>query len=200
MKTLLTGLCLLLLSAYSSQAQTTLTASERKEAQLYFQAGADSLHNSIAGLSEAQLNWKPQDTVWSIAQCVAHIALSENEIFEWAQQTIQSAPQTDTSGRPTDAQVKAMVESRSHKVKTHASLEPKHQFSNAAAALAAFDTSRASHIRYIADTEEDLRHHISESPLGRLDAYQVLLLVNGHTLRHVAQIESVKAMEGFPAN
>src|SRR5579864_5478307 len=28
----------------------------------------------IAGLSDAQINWRPRDTAWSIAQCLDHLA------------------------------------------------------------------------------------------------------------------------------
>ena len=46
----------------------------------------------------------------------------------------------------------------------------------------------------------DFRNHIAEKgPMGPMDAYQIVILMSQHTIRHTKQIEEVKAMPGYPA-
>jgi len=44
-----------------------------------------------AGLSEAQLNWKPSPEQWSIAQCLEHLALATDEFDKYFQATLARA-------------------------------------------------------------------------------------------------------------
>lgn len=49
-------------------------------------------------------------------------------------------------------------------------------------------------------TEEQLRNRILDAPFGAVDAYQFALFIPGHTVRHMLQIEEVKADVNFPQN
>ncbi len=51
---------------------------------------------------------------------------------------------------------------------------------------------------FIETTKDDLRHHFAQTPLGMLDAYQLLLFLNAHTMRHIAQIKELTARPEFP--
>ncbi|HBR56251.1 MAG TPA: hypothetical protein DEA22_02070 [Blastocatellia bacterium] len=42
---------------------------------------ADDVRNSFGGLSAEQLNWKSEEAVWSIAQCLDHL-IKSNEAFQ----------------------------------------------------------------------------------------------------------------------
>src|SRR5258705_6663881 len=68
----------------------TITDKERKEAISYFKETQKGVSDQIKGLSENQLNWKPADSVWSIAECVEHIALAEKNIFDMAAGTLKA--------------------------------------------------------------------------------------------------------------
>ncbi len=49
-------------------------------------------------------------------------------------------------------------------------------------------------------TTDDLRGHGAPHPVFKmLDGYQWVLLLSGHSARHTAQIEEVKAGAGYPA-
>ena len=40
----------------------------------------DDFRNSFAGLSHAQLNWRPSPDSWSVAQCIDHLIKSNDEV------------------------------------------------------------------------------------------------------------------------
>ena len=72
-------------------------------------------------------------------------------------------------------------------------------FNTPEAALKNFEQSRAKTIA-LANSRDDLREHAAPHPVFKqLDAYQWLLFLSGHSTRHTAQSQEVKATSGFPA-
>ena len=199
MKKLLSVSAFFLLISFTT-ADTTLTAKERSEAISYFVEAQKNLEKEIKGLSEAQLNWKPADSVWSVANCVEHIAISEKNIFDWAMSTLKEPadPTKRAEVKNTDDAIKAMVSSRERKVKTQEAFKPTGQFGNTAQTLVVFLERRTANSNYIKTTQDDLRNHYSQSPVGLMDAYQILLFMNAHTKRHTDQIIEVKSHPAFP--
>lgn len=185
-----------------SFANTTdpLTQKERKEAINYFKETQKALADEIKGLTANQLNWKPADSVWSVAECVEHITLSEKNIFDMAMGSLKgtSDPSKRSQLKFDDEAVKKFITDRSFRVKTREGFIPTGQFGNTEKTLAAFNEKREALIKYMKDTKDDLRNHFAEFPFGLLDTYQVLLFLSGHTKRHTLQIEELKASPGFP--
>jgi hypothetical protein len=64
--------------------------------------------------------------------------------------------------------------------------------------LKAFNGSRDSLITYVQTTKDDLRGHIAAMPFGKVDAYQLVLMISAHTNRHTQQLNEVKADPNFP--
>src|SRR5260370_1206680 len=58
-----------------------------------------------------------------------------------------------------------------------------------------FDARRAKTIEFVTKTQEDLRGRLC---CGGMDLYQQLLGISAHTLRHVEQMNEVKAQPGYP--
>ena len=67
-----------------------LTKKEREDAVSYFKETQKAVADEIKGMSDNQLKWKPADSVWSITDCVEHIALSEKNLFDWAMGTLKT--------------------------------------------------------------------------------------------------------------
>lgn len=200
MKKLLVIITMLL---FSSISFCQLTKEEKSKVANNLQSSLQTLSKSVEGLSEAQLNFKPDTSKWSIKECVYHLALSESNIWGWMQGVMSAPanPDKKISVKATDDQVMAGVEDRSHKVKASEPFEPKNaKWATKDEAMTFLKSEREKHIVYMNESSGDFRNHIAEQgPMGPMDAYQIILLMSQHTIRHTKQIEEVKATAGYPA-
>lgn len=178
-----------------------LSKKEKKFAANYFKQTKKDLHDAVKNLSETQLNWKPADSVWSVAECIEHIALSEKNLFDVVQGSLKEAANPEKRKElkfASDDEILKMITDRSFRVKTREGFIPSNQFGSAQKSLDVFDERRSGLIDYIKKTDDDLRNHFVALPFGLFDSYQFLLFLSGHTKRHTLQIEEVKAHPNFP--
>jgi len=198
MKTLI---CLLTLLPSALPAfGATLTQAERDRAVAELQGSRKAFLDSVAGLSAAQWNYKPDENTWSVAECAEHITLSEDFIFGMISQKLMKAP-IDPDKRPavTDDFILTSVVDRSHKFKAPEPLVPSHKWPTTQAMLDHFSESRDHTVAWVRDTQDDLRAHTYDHPvLKTMDGYQWILLLSAHTQRHTAQLNEVKANANFP--
>src|SRR5581483_425170 len=61
-----------------------------------------------------------------------------------------------------------------------------------------FTARRAKTIEYVKTTGDDLRVHVVDGPAGKMDAYQFLILLASHSVRHTEQIKEVEANANYP--
>lgn len=181
-------------------AETSLSKKEKKNAVTYFKETEKALIKEVKGLSEKQLNWKPADSVWSVANCLEHITLSEKNLFDWAMTTLKEPanPAKRAELKHDDETIKKMITDRSFKAKAPENFRPTGQLGNSDKTLSIFKQRRAAAIRYMQSTNDDLRNHFATTPIGVVDSYQVLLFLAAHSRRHTLQIIELKAMPGFP--
>jgi pantothenate synthetase len=98
---------------------TSLSKKERKYATTLMKDTKSDLTQSLKGLTEAQLNFKPNAESWSVKECMYHIAISEKNLWgmlEGAMKT-PATPDKRSEVKMTDEQVVAALESRERKVK-----------------------------------------------------------------------------------
>jgi len=180
-----------------------MSKKDRKFGLNYFKETKQRLVNNIKGLSDAQLNWKANDSSWSIASCIEHIAISEKNLFDWSMSSLKEAanPSKRSEIKQTDEAIIKMITDRSFKAKAPEGFTPSGQFGPGNDALKVFSERRDNNMNFFKTTKEDLRNHFIAHPfLGTIDTYQMLLFMTGHTLRHTLQVEEVKAKPGFPKN
>src|SRR6266496_2660779 len=93
-----------------------VTKKERKEAVSYFKETQKTLSDEIKGLTDNQLNWKPADSIWSVAECVEHITLSEKNIFDMAMGSLKANadPSKRSQLKFDDEAVKKFITDRSY--------------------------------------------------------------------------------------
>jgi hypothetical protein len=192
----------LLLLSFNS-LETGLTKAERKLAVGYLKQTKEDLLKSVKGLSQEQLNFKATPESWSVAECVEHIALSENNLFGMIQGTLKEEAVAGKKSeiKLTDDGVFNAISDRSFKVQTQESLKPTGKFGSTDETIKEFMTKRDEHIKYTEDTNDDLRNHFFTFPVaafGTVDSYQLILFMAGHSKRHTLQIEEVKANPAFP--
>lgn len=165
------------------------------------------LLDSITGLSEAQLDYRPEGSRWSISDILHHLALTDEANAKLTSRMLQQAralslpldPTPDESAlnsldgyadalRNTKAQAPEFVEPQSH-LPVEESLArlkaSREKILESVEHLAQYDLSQLSY-----------RHPL----LGNLNMYQWILISGGHERRHAGQIGRIKAEADFPNN
>jgi len=193
---------LLLLTGFVSSAQEEFTKVDRDKAIDHLKGSQSELLKTVKGLSDEQLNFKPTQEAWSIAECVEHLAISETTLFGAANQSLQADadPSRRSEVQFSDDQILGIITDRTTKIKTRTELEPTNKFGAYDGAVAEFKTKRKESIKFVKSTSEDLRNHYFEFPFGVVDSYQVILFMSGHTLRHTAQIKEIMQQENYPGS
>ncbi len=184
----------------STSAQT-LTPAERDKAISHLEASRAKFLESIRGLSAEQWSFKPAPEVWSVGEVAEHITLSEGSLMDLIQYKMLKAPPTPElaeKARGRDDEIVRRVTDRSQKAQAPEFLQPKSKWARTAIP-AEFNTRRTRTIDFVRATQEDLRGRAFAFGGGQpADAFQYVLLISAHTLRHTAQIEEVKANPNFP--
>lgn len=195
-------LTLLVLTGFGGRIHSdSLSGKERRFLLSELKETKKEFLQSIKGLSEEQLNFKPSDSAWSIKDCAYHIALSENSLWKMAEAALKQEPDAEKRKdiKFTDDQVMKSIRDRSSKYKTFKSLEPQAaKFKNLDEAVSDFKDRRSDLMKFIKTTTDDLRNHVMQTPMGALDEYQFLLFLSAHTSRHTLQIGEIKSHPEFP--
>jgi hypothetical protein len=176
-----------------------LTAEEREFAIGQLKKSREIFLNAIAGVSEAQARFKPGPARWSVLECAEHLAMTEDLLLKFIREKVLTTPAVSPRPQPAraaDEKVLDTMRDRSRKGKAPAEIAPAARFATLAEAKAEFEKRRVATLEYVGTTQDDLRAHVRNGQ----DAYQYLLVISGHTERHTAQINEVKADPGFPKN
>jgi len=179
----------------------TLSKKERNFAVKLLKDTEDDVLDKVKGLSDAQLKYKPAADRWSVEECLKHIAVTEQSLWQMAEGMIKQPanPEKRSEIKKTDEELIQMMENRTQKFKTMDQFKPENTpFASAEAAIASFKANREKLISYVKITQDDLRSRVTEFPFGHIDCYQTILFIGAHSNRHAQQIAEVKADPGFP--
>jgi DinB superfamily len=188
-------------------AAEPLTQGERDRAMSHLHMTRKIFLDSLAGVTPAQWNFKPDPKVWSIAEVAEHIAVSEDTLFGMvAGQILKSpaAPEKKAAAQgagtqKTDELILKAIPDRSQRAQAPEMLQPKRRWATQNELVEHFKKSRDGTIAFVTGTQDDLRSHFGPNPVFKeLDAYQWILFLSAHTERHVAQLKEVKTHPGFP--
>jgi uncharacterized damage-inducible protein DinB len=200
MKTTLTVLALITAPLLASDA--ALTPEERAHAIQLLQDSQKEFLALVDGLSDAQWTYKPAPDRWSVGETAEHIVLAEGYLFGSFQKAVASPPnpdwETKTRGK-TEFIEKVMVD-RSHKAQAPEAIQPHAQISREEV-IQRYKEMRAKELKIAEETEVALKEHTADHPFpifGTLNAYQWLIYIPLHNMRHDQQIAEVKASPGFP--
>ncbi|THV61484.1 DinB family protein [Flagellimonas alvinocaridis] len=200
MKKLILPFAALILFSFSADT-TKLNEQDREWMLKHLTETRNHMTQVLEGLTNSQLNFKPDENSWSIAECVEHLAVTENGFGGLIQKTVGAGPNPVLKDSLVfkDEDIMANISDRSNKVKTSEAFEPSGQFESFENTLQAFLEKRNAHIEYVKTTEDDLRNRYSEDlPFGPVDGVQLIIFAAGHTERHVLQMEEVMAHTKFP--
>ncbi len=174
-----------------------LTRNERNRAMSELHATRKLVQDAVAGLKEKQLNFKPNEKSWSIAEIVEHLAVVEDGLFAAYKQVAGGPAVAGAKSAFKDEDYIKVIRSRDQKVQAPESMAPKKTFPSTPKALEAFNERRLRNIDFVDKTkDEDLRRKIMSGQ--NIDAYQIFLLIAAHAERHVSQINELKSNARYP--
>ncbi|MFN0120828.1 MAG: DinB family protein [Blastocatellia bacterium] len=170
-----------------------------KAAKLLNDSMAETI-KAIEGLSEAQWNFRAAPEKWSVAQVAEHIMMSEPFLFGFVENIAKmpfDAEWESKTGGKTEALEKGMVD-RSKPAKAPEPLTPTGKLAKAEV-IAKFKEARAKTLAFSNDTQLPLKGIVNTGPFFTgMSAYQVMLAIPLHNMRHNLQIAEVKANANFP--
>jgi hypothetical protein len=192
------GTAALLLQA----SDANITAAERAHAIELLQDSQKEFLSLVDGLTEEQWNYKPGPDRWSVGETAEHIVLAEGGLFANLERAMAAPPnpdwETKTRGK-TEFIEKVMVD-RSHKAQAPEAIVPHGKLSHEEV-IQRYKAGRAKTMKFAEDNEVPLKEHTADHlfpVFGTLNAYQWLIYIPLHNMRHDQQIAEVKASPGFP--
>ncbi len=171
------------------QAQSGKISPEEKEFLVNFlKVTQDDLLTTISKVDAQQWTERPEDGGWSVADCMEHVIMAEQAVFGQVKEALASTADNEQNTKHLDAWLIGKITDRGVKVQTP--LPPQE---NGKSKQEMIDELKASRENIIAFVEEDheMRNHFGRSPYGPADAYQLLLVIAAHSMRHTAQVTEV---------
>ena len=195
----------LALAAFAVALQASdakITATERAHAIQLLEDSQKEFLSYIEGLTEEQWTWKSAPDRWSVGQTAEHIVLAEGALFSMMQKALDTPPNPDwdaKTSKKTAFLEKVMVD-RSNKAQAPESIVPQGKLSRDET-IRLYKEARGKTLAFIQNTEIPLKEHTFDHPFpvfSTLNAYQWLIYIPLHNMRHDQQIAEVKATAGYP--
>lgn len=178
----------------------SVTTAERQKAVELLERSQQQLLDLVEPLTDAQWAFKPGQDRWSAGEVAEHLMITEESLFRLIQQMLMQPADPNWEGALTKTEVlERSLPDRSNKVQAPEILVPTGNVPKAQV-LGRFKAARARTLKFATETTAPLALHTFENPFfGKLNAYQWLLYLPLHNLRHNQQIVEVKTSSGFPA-
>lgn len=169
---------------------------------------AELFYSLLAGVSDEQWAWKPSPDRWSVGECAEHIMRSNVALLDSAKRALASAANPNwyeqTKGK-SELLIRVMPNRNpggAGGASAPQEIRPDGSFDR----RAIIDDFQDLYEELRALTEGSdlpLKAHTTEHPFpifGTLNAWDWIIYVPLHTIRHSRQIIEVMETEGFPAN
>jgi len=179
-----------------------ITAEERaKVIKLLRDTTAETL-STLEKLSDEQLKFKSAPERWSVLEVAEHIMMAEGLLFNAVQGAIASKPNPDweTKTKGKTEFIEKVMPDRSGKAQAPESIVPSGKLSRQEV-IAKIKEARGKTLKFAEETQLPLKAHTLDHPFpvfGTLNAYQWLIYIPLHNVRHNKQIAEVMADPNFP--
>jgi hypothetical protein len=157
----------------------------------------DTFLAGVSGITEAQAKFKPAPDRWSIEECAEHLALVESGLLarlaqEWSPSERIERPERQLELRELgmNREIKRQAPQRVH---------PTGRFGSLSKALEQFVENREKTIAYLGNCQDDLHARTVAHPIATMTCHELVVMMAGHTLRHLAQIREIRAAPGYPS-
>ncbi len=179
-----------------------MTSQERAKVVGLLKQSQDEFLSSIEGLTEAQWTYKPGPDRWSIGETAEHIVLAEGLLFGSVEKCLASPANPDWEAKTGKkaAFIERVMLDRSHKATAPESIRP--TGITRTEVIERYKAVRGKTLKFVTETDVPLKEFTSEHPFpvfNTLNAYDWLIYIPLHNMRHDLQIAEVKASPGYPS-
>jgi len=157
----------------------------------------------VEKLSDAQWNARPIPFKWTVGETAEHIALSEGLLFGAMERALAAPinPDWETKSAGKEKILDNVLAARMGKAQAPEPIQPLKRKMSRAEIMTMYKDGRAKTLKFIETTDQPLKAHTLDHPFpvfGTLNAYQWLLYIPAHNLRHNKQIAEVMSNPAFP--
>lgn len=150
------------------------------------EAGRRDFLDATRGISLQQASALPDRGGWSILECIEHVVTVEDRYLGWISNGEPISPQRNPEK---ELRLFTIVRSRLTKVEAPEVVRPCGRFDLLTTALAEFETVRNRSIHMVQELGEALYSIGVKHPFfGKLNAAELVQLMDGHARRHAEQI------------
>lgn len=155
----------------------------------------------LKGLSDAQWNYKAAPEKWSVGEVAEHIWLAEGLLFGAMENALKTPenPQWEEQTKGKNERVVQILTNRAGKAQAPETIKPTGK--SRAEIMKGLEEARAKTLKFATETQAAMNSHTLKHPFpvfGVLTAYQWLIYIPAHNIRHNQQIAEVKASTGYP--
>jgi len=168
-----------------------MTSEERAKVIQLLEQSRDEFFASVEGVTDEQWNHHPSPDSWSVGETAEHILLAEVSFFGAIQKAVASAPNAGWEAEPGRKSmfIERVMTNRNRKVQAPKSIQPRGM--ERAEVIARYLDVRSRTLQFARETQLALREFTADHPFpvfNTLSAYDWLLYIPMHNLRHNAQI------------
>ncbi len=188
---------------FAYAADPHMTPQEKAQLIQYLKDSQKEFLAAVSNLSDEQWRWKPAPERWSVGECAEHIMLAEGLLYAKMEEALKNPPSADWEAKtgPKTAILLQVMAPRLGKAKAPEDIVPSGTMPRQEI-MSRFAEARGRTLNFAETTDIALKEHVAPHPFPMFDplnAYQWVLYIPLHNMRHDKQIEEVKNTPGFPA-
>jgi uncharacterized damage-inducible protein DinB len=179
-----------------------MTPEERAKVLRLLDESEKQYLDAISNLNEAQWTYKPSPFKWSVGEVAEHVVLTEPGLFAALERALAGNPDPDWESKTgkKDEFLERVLPSRARKAQAPREIQPTGKLSRDEV-ISRYKAIRARTRDFAEHTGLPLKAYEAQHPFPAfniLNAYDWLLYIPLHNIRHNQQIAEVKASPGFP--
>ena len=168
------------------------------------QATHEMLIETIQYATPEQWTFRENEDRWNTAEVVEHIVIAENMFYAMLTGVVLVGDASDIIEEDlteVDAGIAMFIRDRSTTFDAPEPAQPQGIYATPEEAMEAFETARSNTVEFLTNTDLNLRAYSASIPgsdAPPMDGHQWFIFLSGHSARHTAQIEQIKADSDYP--